>query len=209
VFQVTSPAPIADLRVADQITAVNGHRVATTPALLNRLAATGNSGKLTIVRNGRRETVTAGTTSNAPPTNATRGPVSPRGGLINPSQMVITSQGVMHKAAAARLGLSGTPYSGAPESSGGVSFPAAGSSFPAGSTTASFNAPRSAPASFGPSGLINPSQMVITSQGVMHKAAAARLGLSGTPYSGAPESSGGVPAGTTFPRSGAATTLRR
>jgi PDZ domain len=202
VFQVTSGAPIADLRVADLITAVNGRRVETPAALLNRLAATGNSGTLTIIRNGQREIVRAGTAA-APQVNsptAGRRVVPPGGGFINPSQMVITSQGVMHKAAAARLGLAGTPFGGAAESSGGV--PSGRPSLPgAGSNAGSPSTSRPVLGTSG--GFINPSQMVITSQGVMHKAAAARLGLSGTPFGGAPESSGGVPSGgTSFPGAG-------
>jgi len=191
VFQVTSAAPIADLRVADLITAVNGRRVQTPAALLNRLAATGNSGTLTIVRNGQREIVSAGTPAD-PKVNSgspARRPVAPGGGFINPSQMVITSQGVMHKAAAARLGLSGTPFSGAPESSGSV--PSGGISQPGAGSNA--GSPSTSRPVLGTTGFLNPSQMVITSQGVMHRAAAARLGLAGTPFSGAPESSGGIP----------------
>jgi ribosomal protein S8 len=110
---------------------------------------------------------------------------------MNPSQMVMTAQGIMHRDVAARLGLPGTPISGAPESSGGVSTTTTSR------TTASTSAVVARSAGYG---IMNPALMVMTSQGIMHRDAAARLGLPGTPISGAPESSGGVITTTTIRR---------
>jgi len=86
------PGAALGLRAGDEIVAVEGRRVATEAAFMNRLAAANNGGAPTVafVRGGRLQVV------------------SPAG-WMNPSQMVQTSQGVMHRDAAARLGLPGTP----------------------------------------------------------------------------------------------------
>jgi predicted metalloprotease with PDZ domain len=117
---LTAPSAYANLRVGDRITAVNGQRVATEAAFLNRLAVTGSGATIMVIRNGSVQTLTI--LSPRPSGLPRRGPAvaSSAGGLINPSQMVITSQGVMHKDVAARLGLPGVPFTGSPESSGGV-----------------------------------------------------------------------------------------
>jgi membrane-associated protease RseP (regulator of RpoE activity) len=122
----TSAATYAGLRVGDRITAVNGQRVATEAAFLNRLAMSGGAATIVVIRNGTVQTLgtpPARATSTTTTAAAARVP-APRGfaasGLINPSQMVITSQGVMHKDLAARLGLPGIPFTGSPEHSGGV-----------------------------------------------------------------------------------------
>src|SRR5205085_2082532 len=55
----------------------------------------------------------------------TAGPaVGGKGGWMNPALMVQTSQGVMHRDAAARLGLEGTPLPTSPTSGGSQSTPA-------------------------------------------------------------------------------------
>lgn len=92
------------LRAADQIAAVNGRRVSTEAAFLNRLTMTKNgtqAASIAVVRNGRFQILNV--------------PIPLGGGFMNPNLMVMTSQGVMHRDAAARLGLIGTPITGSPE----------------------------------------------------------------------------------------------
>ncbi len=107
VRQLTSSTPYAGLRFADHITAINGRRVETEAAFLNHLALSRGS-VITVVRNGRVQTLNASPTTSITTTR-------PGGGIINPSDFVRTSRGVMHKDAARRLGLSGTPIDGTPE----------------------------------------------------------------------------------------------
>jgi S1-C subfamily serine protease len=96
----TTQALPLGLRVGDRIVAVNGRRVSSEAAFMNRLA-TAPRGKqapsIVIVRNNKTQTL------------------STSGGWMSPSQMVLTSQGAMHKDAAARLGLPGTPIEGTEE----------------------------------------------------------------------------------------------
>jgi len=164
VIGVTGTYANLGVRFGDQIVAVNGRRVAAEAAFLNRLAMAKRgsaSVTLTIARNGRLQNL------NVPVTTA---PVSTRsaggfgGGFMNPDLMVMTSQGVMHRDAAERLGLPGTPITGSQE---WPEHPAGGG--------------------FSGGGFMNPSLMVMTSQGVMHRDAAARLGLPGTPITGSVE----------------------
>ena len=106
------------LRAGDQIVAVNGRRVSTEAAFMSRLAIETKTPNLVIARNNRLQTVGLGTQVSAGATVSTRGSVSPAargGGFMNPDLMVMTSQGVMNKEAAKRLGLEGTPINGSPE----------------------------------------------------------------------------------------------
>ncbi len=110
VVQATAPYGDVGLRSGDQIVAVNSRRVSTEAALMNRLSSSGRQGtSITIARNGSLYFL------NAPPfVNPAPAP-SGEGAFVNLSFMVMTSQGAMHRDAAARLGLSGTPISGSPE----------------------------------------------------------------------------------------------
>jgi hypothetical protein len=165
VIGVTGTYANLGVRFGDQIVAVNGRRVAAEAAFLNRLtmAKRGSASvTLTIARNGRLRTLNVPAISAAP--RSTRSGGGFGGGFMNPDLMVMTSQGVMHRDAAERLGLPGTPITGTPE---WPEHPAGGG--------------------FSGGGFMNPTLMVMTSQGVMHRDAAARLGLPGTPISGTPE----------------------
>jgi hypothetical protein len=174
VIGVTGAFANLGVRFGDQIVAVNGRRVAAEAAFLNRLtmAKRGSpSVTITVVRNGRLQNLKVPVMIPAPRSNRMSR------GIMDPSQMVKTSQGVMHRDAAERLGLPGTPITGTPEwpdhpqHPGGGGF--AGSAITRNTGFAG--------------GVMDPSQMVKTSQGVMHRDAAARLGLPGTPISGTPE----------------------
>ena len=170
VIGVTGTYANLGVRFGDQIVAVNGRRVAAEAAFLNRLtmAKRGSASvTLTIARNGRLQTVNVPAITAAP--RSTRSAGGFGGGFMNPDLMVMTSQGVMHRDAAERLGLPGTPITGTPE------WPQhpAGGGFGGGG--------------FSGGGFMNPSLMVMTSQGVMHRDAAERLGLPGTPITGTPE----------------------
>jgi predicted metalloprotease with PDZ domain len=113
VVGVAAPTGPLGLLAGDQIVAVNGRRVSTEAAFMNRLTGTRNGTQatsITVARNGRLQVM------NAPPPPA-GGRMSPSlagspssGGFLNPNQMVRTSQGVMHRDAAARLGLPSTPF---------------------------------------------------------------------------------------------------
>jgi predicted metalloprotease with PDZ domain len=96
VVKVTALQGPNGLRAGDQIVAVNRRRVATQAAFMNRLTMT-NGGtpttSISVARNGKVQIMNV-----------------PGAGWINPALMVRTSQGVMHKDAAARLGLAGTPF---------------------------------------------------------------------------------------------------
>lgn len=98
----TTQTPPLGLRVGDRIVAVNGRRVSTEVAFMNRLA-TAPRGKqapsIVVVRNNRLQTLSTST------------------GWLNPDLVVLTSQGAMHKDAAERLGLPGTPIEGTEERS--------------------------------------------------------------------------------------------
>jgi hypothetical protein len=177
VADVTSASPFAGLRMADRITAVNGRRVPTSTAFLNRLAATRFSGHITVIRDGQRQTLAVG--GVADPSAAALAATAPanaitntRSSVVNPANLVITSQGVMHRDAAARLGLSGTPFPT-------TQFPAG---IPTGPTSSGTGLLSARPGVMAGGAVLNPAQMVITSQGVMHRDAAARLGLSSTPF---------------------------
>lgn len=100
VRQVTSTTPFANLRVADEITAVNGRRVETEAAFTVGMARSNGAATIMVRRNGRVQAIKVGAGSN---------------GKLNPSFMVMTSQGVMHRDAAIRLGLVGTPIHGTQE----------------------------------------------------------------------------------------------
>jgi hypothetical protein len=100
VRQQTSPTPFANLHFADQITSVNGRRVDTEAAFMAQLMKSNGSATLTVLRGGRVQTLGVRPVAR---------------GIINPADIVMTSQGAMHKDAARRLGLSGTPISGTPE----------------------------------------------------------------------------------------------
>jgi len=96
VVKVTAPQGPNGLRAGDQIVAVNRRRVATEAAFMNRLTMTNSATPATsisVARNGKVQIMTA-----------------PGAGWMNPALMVYTSQGVMHRDAAARLGLAGTPF---------------------------------------------------------------------------------------------------
>jgi hypothetical protein len=95
----------------------------------------------------------------------------------------------MHRDAAARLGLEGTPISGAPPLPNTWPPP---SNFPGQSSA------RGA-AGIHISGIMNPDLMVMTELGVMHRDAAARLGLEGSPISGAPPLPNTWPPPSDFP----------
>ncbi|MEX2175872.1 MAG: hypothetical protein WD872_16025 [Pirellulaceae bacterium] len=100
------------LRADGRIVAVNGVRVSSEAALRNRIKMSGGNAKITVARNGRLQTFSA----PAPQANQRAASRTSGGfGIINPALMVMTSQGVMHRDAAARLGLPGTPISGTPE----------------------------------------------------------------------------------------------
>jgi len=94
------------LQVGDRIVAVNGRRVSTEAAFVNRLGiANGNQGpSIVIARNNQLQTLNVRARQNS-------------GGWLNPDRMVITSQGAMHVEAAERLGLPGTPFPGTEERS--------------------------------------------------------------------------------------------
>jgi len=121
-FVVNAPLGILGLQAGDQIVAVNGGRVATEVAFNNRLKAGQRGGKLTItvIRNGKLQT-----TNSVPPLSTAAAGQSgthtaANTGWMNASLMVKTSQGVMHRDAAARLGLTGEPLGA---SSGGSDAP--------------------------------------------------------------------------------------
>jgi len=103
------------LRVGDQIVAVNGRRVSTEAAFMNRLTAskTGQGATISVVRNGRIQILTVPAMGGGQGTFSRT--ASAGGGFMNPAFMVMTSQGVMHRDVAARLGLPGTPITGTPE----------------------------------------------------------------------------------------------
>lgn len=92
------------LRAGDQIVAVNGRRVSTEAAFMNRLTMPRSGTQATSIMVARNGTV-----------QLLNVPTLLGGGIINPNLMVMTSQGVMHKDTAARLGLVGTPITGSPE----------------------------------------------------------------------------------------------
>ena len=150
------------VRAGDQIVAVNGQRVSAEAAFLNRLAMARRGSStvtLTVARNGGlfQMNVPALVTIARADSTAT---ASARGaGWMNPDLMVRTSQGVMHRDAAARLGLPSEPFF-APNQAR----PPAGSVGAAGS------------------GWMNRSLMVRTPMGVMHRDAAIRLGLPHEPF---------------------------
>lgn len=104
VVRLTVPSGHMGLRAGDQIIAVNGRRVSTEAAFMNRLMMTRSStqaASIAVSRNGRLQILNV--------------PSSLGSGFMNPDLMVMTSQGVMHRDAAARLGLAGTPITGSPE----------------------------------------------------------------------------------------------
>lgn len=100
------------LRAGDQIIAVNGRRVATEAAFMNRLTLSKSGARgvtISVVRNSRIQILTV------PAGGGTFTGTTTAGGFMNPALMVMTSQGVMHRDTAARLGLPGTPITGTPE----------------------------------------------------------------------------------------------
>src|SRR5262245_227158 len=99
----TAPNSPLGLKAGDQIVAVNGRRVATETAFVNRLSQATN---IAIVRDGRTQIIGAPVVAR---TNPNQAGVPSSVGWMNPALMVRTSQGVMHRDAAARLGLAGTP----------------------------------------------------------------------------------------------------
>jgi hypothetical protein len=106
----------AGLRAGDEIVAVNGRRVASERAFVGRMTSSGNAGaNIVVARNGQTLNISSGVTASARGGQAAKGTATARGGgWLNPNNMVITSDGrIMHKAAAARLGLSGRPLEGA------------------------------------------------------------------------------------------------
>jgi hypothetical protein len=98
-----SSTPYAGMQIGDRIAAVNGHRVNTEAAFLNHLARSGFTASIMVARNGKLGVLNSPTPSISRPAG---------GGFINPADLVVTSQGVMHKDVARRLGLSGTPVVG-------------------------------------------------------------------------------------------------
>lgn len=117
VARTTDPLANLGLRSGDQIVAVNGRRVATERAFVGRVVAAINSGATADILVARQGTAVligasgsgqAATTSPAAPHQASQS--APAGaahnGFLNPDNMVITKDGrIMHKAAAARLGV--------------------------------------------------------------------------------------------------------
>jgi len=103
---VATTSNLLGLQVGDRIVAVNGRRVSTEAAFVNRLKiASGNQSPTIIVaRNNQLQTLSVRARQST-------------GGWMNPDLMVLTSQGVMHVEAAERLGLPGTPIHGTEERS--------------------------------------------------------------------------------------------
>jgi ribosomal protein S8 len=182
VAAASAPLGTLVLRTGDVIVAVNGHWVASEAAFVNLLTQAKGSGhgvNITLVRNGTSQVVSA-----VPPSRS----LPNRSGFLNPDLIVMTSQGAMHRDAAARRGLPvTTPITGTPERSTGGIFPFVNAVPPSRSLP-------SLPVVSGGFGFLNPDLLVMTSQGVMHRDTAARLGLPGTPITGSrgPDSSGSV-----------------
>jgi hypothetical protein len=112
VVRLTAPQTLIGLRAGDQIIAVDGHQVSTEAAFMQRLSAARPSVSgttVTLTRNGVRQNVNV---TAAPGRPTSRVHIS---GFADPTQLVLTSQGVMHRETAARLGLPGVPISGTPE----------------------------------------------------------------------------------------------
>jgi hypothetical protein len=187
VVGVNSPSHPWGVRAGDQIVAVNGRKVSSEAAFMNRLSAK-STPSLVIARNNRLHNLNVSAPQIAARVGASPAGRGRGGGFMNPDLMVMTSQGVMHKEAAERLGLPGTPIEGSPEGSTGT---------PGVARVGASSTGRGVGGGF-----MNPDLMVMTSQGAMHKDAAERLGLPGTPIEGSPEGSTGTPG--FFPRGGSA-----
>lgn len=114
VARVDLSAANLGLRIGDQVTAVGGRRVSTPVAFWNRISSSPST-TVMVLRNGRSKSLAVGQPAPAasglaahrtlPAVQATSG----QNGWANLSLLVMTSQGVMHRDAAARLGLAGTP----------------------------------------------------------------------------------------------------
>jgi ribosomal protein S8 len=171
------------LKTGDMIVAVNGQSVNTEASFMNlltRARAERRGVNITVSRNGITQV------AHVAPANRTTAnrsiPVS-ASGIMNPDLMVMTSRGVMHRDAARRVGLEGTPVTGTPDRS----YPLPDFVTQFGNAAAAAQANRTLFTRSG--GILNPDDMVMTSQGVMHREAARRLGLEGTPIAGTPERS--------------------
>ncbi len=118
VVDVTAPDGHIGLRNGDQIIAVNGQRVSTEAAFRKRLSMTRNGPRdvrITINRNQLRDVLSVPASPGNGPRNRSQANNASRSGFINPDLLVVTSQGVMHRETAERLGLPYTPFVGSPE----------------------------------------------------------------------------------------------
>jgi predicted metalloprotease with PDZ domain len=114
---VGQTAASAGFRVGDLVVAVNGQRVSTPRAFWARIAAN-QGGNVAVYRSGGLQMLTLQAAASGQTAAAGRAaPTTRSGGILNISQMVLTSQGIMHREAAIRLGLPYTPIPGAPNQS--------------------------------------------------------------------------------------------
>ena len=102
----------ASLRGQD---ATNGSKLRTFQARPTVPGTNTQTTRMTFVRNGRLQTMSVTVPSSGRSMNPSRATNTGRSSWINPDLMVVTSQGVMHRSRAERLGLPYTLFIGSRE----------------------------------------------------------------------------------------------